>query len=91
LELVRSGREPIALVVTDVVMPGMGGRELADHLEALRPDLPVVFVSGYTEEDVVGRGLLRRGRPFLPKPFTPTALTAAVGSVLGREGEVSPP
>ncbi|MEO6058333.1 MAG: PAS domain S-box protein [Gemmatimonadales bacterium] len=82
LELVRTGREPVDLVLTDVVMPGMGGRELGSRLEVLRPGLPVLFVSGYTEEDILQRGLLEKGRPFLAKPFTPDAIAAKVGTVL---------
>ena len=82
LEVLRPGGEPVDLVVTDVVMPGMNGRVLADRLRDLRPDLPVVFVSGYTEEDIVRRGLLEEGRPFLPKPFTPDEIVAAVGEAL---------
>ena len=82
LELVGAGREPVDLVLTDVVMPGMGGRELADRLHALRPGLGVLFVSGYTEEDVFRRGLVEEGWPFLAKPFTPDQIAAKVETVL---------
>jgi PAS domain S-box-containing protein len=71
----------VDLVVTDVVMPEVSGRALADQLEAFRPGLPVLFVSGYTEEDVVRRGLFEPGRPFLAKPFTPEAIAAKVGAI----------
>ncbi len=84
VELVRVWAEPIDLVLTDVVMPGMSGRELADQLETLRPGLPVLFVSGHTQEDIVRRGLVEEGRPFLAKPFTPDEIAAKVGAVLGR-------
>jgi CheY-like chemotaxis protein len=89
LDLVAAGRERVDLVLTDVVMPGMSGRELADRLWELHPTLPVIFVSGYTEEDILRRGLLDRGRPFLPKPFTPHGLVAKVGEVLER-GRATP-
>ncbi len=84
LELLRAGREPVDLVLTDVVMPGLSGRDLGSRLETMRPGLPVLFVSGYTEEDIVKRGLLEAGRPFLAKPFTPEAIAAKVGEVLQR-------
>jgi CheY-like chemotaxis protein len=82
IELLHDGRQPVDLVLTDVVMPGISGRELADRLEALRPGLPVLFVSGYTEEDILRRGLVEEGRPFLAKPFTPDEIAAKVGLVL---------
>ncbi|MEP6687628.1 MAG: PAS domain S-box protein [Gemmatimonadales bacterium] len=82
IELLHDGGQPVDLVLTDVVMPGISGRELADRLDALRPGLPVLFVSGYTEEDIVRRGLVEEGRPFLAKPFTPDEIAAKVGSVL---------
>jgi CheY-like chemotaxis protein len=72
----------IDLVVTDVVMPEMGGRELAQRLAVLEPGLPVLFTSGYTGDDVIQRGLLEAGAPFQQKPFTPEALAAAVREML---------
>ena len=84
LELVRAWAEPMDLVISDVVMPEMNGRELADQLERLRPGLPVLFVSGYTEEDIVRSGMVEEGRPFLPKPFTPDEIAATVGGILAR-------
>jgi PAS domain S-box-containing protein len=72
----------IDLVVTDVVMPEMGGRELAQRLAVLEPGLPVLFTSGYTGDDVIQRGLLEPGAPFQQKPFTPEALAAAVREML---------
>jgi CheY-like chemotaxis protein len=66
--------QPIHLVVSDVVMPEMGGRELGQRMSLLEPKLPILYMSGYTGEDVVRRGLLEAGSPFLQKPFSAEAL-----------------
>jgi PAS domain S-box-containing protein len=73
---------PIQLLVTDVVMPEMGGRELADRLLALRPSLRVLFTSGYTDDDILRRGVLLPGTAFLQKPFTADRITQKVREVL---------
>jgi CheY-like chemotaxis protein len=73
---------PIALVVTDVVMPGLGGRELVGRLKIMSPDLRVLFVSGYTEEGVRKQGVLQPGTEFLEKPFTPEKLLRKIREVL---------
>lgn len=65
--------ESIDLVVTDVVMPEMDGRHLVERLRTERPDLAVMYMSGYTEDEVVRRGVAK-GDPFLGKPFTPADL-----------------
>ena len=70
------------LVISDVVMPEMGGRELGRRLAALRPSLPVLFMSGYTGEDVIQRGLMEPGAPFQQKPFTPEGLARKVREML---------
>ena len=64
----------IGLVLTDVVMPGMSGRELADRIAELRPGTPVLFTSGYTDGDIVRRGLLDPGAAFVQKPFDPDTI-----------------
>jgi PAS domain S-box-containing protein len=69
---------PISLVLTDVIMPGQGGRELADRIAELRPGIPVLFTSGYTDSDIERRGLLEPGAAFVQKPVTPDALVRAV-------------
>ena len=75
----------IELLLSDVVMPEVGGRMLAERLAATRPDVEVLFMSGYTDDDILRRGLLERGQRLLQKPFTATALAHEVRSVLGAK------
>jgi CheY-like chemotaxis protein len=75
-------RDRIDLLVTDVVLPEIGGRELAGHLRAKRPDLKVLFVSGYTDDVLLRKGIRRAEAHFLPKPFTAAALARKVRDVL---------
>jgi two-component system, cell cycle sensor histidine kinase and response regulator CckA len=77
------GWGPIQLLVTDVVMPGMGGRELAAALLGRRPGLKLLYISGYTDDEVTRRGLLDAGAPFLEKPFEAEGLARRVREVLG--------
>jgi two-component system, cell cycle sensor histidine kinase and response regulator CckA len=82
--LERSGASDgaIDLVVTDLVMPTMGGREMAELLLANRPLTRVLFVSGFTDDDVVRRGIIAPGTSYLQKPFAPAALVAKIGEML---------
>jgi len=72
----KSGR--VSLIVADVVMPDIGGREMAARLAERWPDVPVLFTSGYTGMDVVRRGLLEEGCEFLQKPLAPEVLARKV-------------
>jgi two-component system, cell cycle sensor histidine kinase and response regulator CckA len=73
---------PIHLLLTDVVLPDLNGREVSDRITMLRPGIRSVFMSGYTEDEVIRRGVLGEGIHFIQKPFTPSALTEVVGQVL---------
>jgi PAS domain S-box-containing protein len=75
--------DPIDLLLTDVVMPGMNGRQLADQLMTLRPQIKVLFTTGYSWEVIANRGILDLQLPYLPKPFTPDELVSKVRQVLG--------
>ena len=73
----------IHLMLTDVVMPGLTGKELADRLRPLRPDLRVLYMSGYADNVIAHGGVLDSGVDYISKPFTPESLTGKVRSVLG--------
>jgi two-component system, cell cycle sensor histidine kinase and response regulator CckA len=81
-------RDPAAidLLLTDVVMPGMGGRELCDRVHAIRPELRVLFMSGYAENEIARRGALDPDMHFLEKPFDHRALQRKVREVLDTPG-----
>jgi PAS domain S-box-containing protein len=82
LELCASRAERPRLVLTDVIMPELNGRELSEALAASQPGLPVLFMSGYTGEDVLARSLLPETAPFIQKPFAPEELVARVRTLL---------
>jgi two-component system cell cycle sensor histidine kinase/response regulator CckA len=84
LEVVNASNGQVDLVLCDVILPGMTGRELGRCLEASRPELPVLYMSGYPGQEVLERGLIAREAPFLEKPFTPETLTSAVRGLLDR-------
>jgi two-component system cell cycle sensor histidine kinase/response regulator CckA len=81
LEIAQRRRGPIDALVTDIVMPGMRGSELAARLTSVRPETRVLFMSGYSDDDVA-QDLLRAGGAFLPKPFDPDLLLAKLSALL---------
>ncbi|MBI5283150.1 MAG: PAS domain S-box protein [Candidatus Solibacter usitatus] len=82
LAICQEPGQRIDLVLTDVVMPGLSGRELARQLESLRPEIKVLYMSGFTGDDIARHGVLAEGARFLPKPFTPGQLASKVRTVL---------
>jgi YesN/AraC family two-component response regulator len=70
-------------MLTDVVMPGMTGKELAERQKALRPEMKVLYTSGYTDDVIARRGILEPGMFYIPKPYSPQALAEKVRAVLG--------
>ena len=83
LQLIEGAKEQIDLVLTDVMMPNMGGAELARRLTAIRPDLRIVFMSGFSQDPIV-RTIERSPSIFLAKPFTASALMEKVRNTLDR-------
>jgi two-component system cell cycle sensor histidine kinase/response regulator CckA len=84
LDYVRQHPGTVDLIISDVVMPEVSGRELGQNLGLFDPDLPILYMSGYTGDDVVQRGLLDPGAPFQQKPFTPATLAAKVRAMLDQ-------
>jgi CheY-like chemotaxis protein len=82
MQLLRDPGRTVDLLLTDVVLQGMGGRELAEAAVALRPTLRVLFVSGYTDDVVLQHRLVTDEVHFLPKPYSPDALIQRVREVL---------
>ncbi|MEO8077860.1 MAG: response regulator, partial [Acidobacteriota bacterium] len=89
LSLANEGPDAIDLVITDVVMPVMGGRELAARLLATSPRMKIVFTSGYTDDRMETQDVLQLGAAFIQKPFTPDALLRVVRGVLDGEWQAA--
>jgi PAS domain S-box-containing protein len=85
LALCRNNHNEIRLLVTDVILPGMNGRQLAEQVQKISPHTRVLYISGYTSNAIVHYGVLDAGLWFLPKPFSLSALVAKVREVLDAE------
>ena len=81
---------PIDLVITDVIMPVMGGKAMVEWLKVNYPDLKVLFTSGYTEEAIIQQDVLKPGVAFLPKPYTPVVLLRKVRELLDAAPPTAP-
>ncbi len=84
LRLAQEYRGTIHLLLTDVVMPGMNGPELAKRLSAQRPEMKILYTSGFTESAVIRQGVTNQTASFLQKPFSQDAITHKVRTVLDQ-------
>jgi two-component system cell cycle sensor histidine kinase/response regulator CckA len=84
LEVMETATAPVDLVVTDVVMPGMDGRELGRRLSQRWPDLPILYISAYDVNDIFRRGSPRSSAPFLQKPFPMEGLVTTVRGLIAN-------
>jgi DNA-binding NtrC family response regulator len=82
LELLARDADGIDLLLTDIVLKGINGKELATKVLELLPDVPVIYISGYTDGEIARRGLLGPEAAFLQKPFSPDAIVRAVAENL---------
>jgi two-component system cell cycle sensor histidine kinase/response regulator CckA len=87
LRVAHEHKGPIRLVVTDVIMPLMGGKVMAEWLKTTFPDLKILFTSGYTDEAIAQHGMLEIGVEFLSKPYTPATLAYKVREMLDEKSE----
>ena len=89
LRLARKHKDSIRLLLTDIMMPGMNGVEVAAGVSRILPSIQIFYMSGYADQDLVRQGLLKPGTHFLQKPFTPRELAERVGEILaeGRDGD----
>jgi CheY-like chemotaxis protein len=87
IDVVRAATTPIDLLITDVVMPEMSGKELIDRLHAVQPELPVLFMSGYDRSTLASRRQSVAAEHFLQKPFDGEDLAVAVVRAMARDGK----
>jgi two-component system, cell cycle sensor histidine kinase and response regulator CckA len=83
IQVYENNRKRVDLLVTDVIMPDLTGPVLAERLCTRQPDLPVLFMSGFHDADLVQRFVIQRGFTLLPKPFRVEALLRVVGEQIG--------
>jgi len=87
LAIFRAHKDPIHLLLTDMVMPGLSGKDLATQAKRLRPDLKVLYMSGYTDQGIANNGIIEKGIHFIQKPFTHQELATKVREVIERKDE----
>jgi CheY-like chemotaxis protein len=85
ISVCQSYSDPIDLIITDMVMPKMGGMALTENLKTLRPGIKVLYISGYTDDLAEQQRLANTGVAFLQKPFTPSALACKIRDVLEQK------
>jgi DNA-binding response OmpR family regulator len=88
LSLARGYSETIHLLITDVIMPDMTGKQVADQLVSMRPGMKVLYISGYSGDVLARHGVLDSDVAYLSKPFTPVTLSARVREILGSGAAV---
>ena len=84
LVICEERKEPIHLILTDVVMPGLSGRQLVDRCSKVRQDFKALYMSGYTDNAIVHHGVLGEGMNYIQKPFTMDGLARKVREVLDK-------
>jgi DNA-binding NtrC family response regulator len=82
LKLFGAGKDPVDLLITDLVMPGIGGRDLARQCSAIRDSLKVIYISGYTRDSLLSPQTFEEGTEFIEKPFTSDAILDRIARVL---------
>jgi two-component system, cell cycle sensor histidine kinase and response regulator CckA len=82
LRVLEQHQQPVDMMITDVVMPGISGRTLAERLREIRPETKVLYMSGYTDDVILKHGILAGGAPFLSKPFNASDLRRKVRQIL---------
>jgi two-component system cell cycle sensor histidine kinase/response regulator CckA len=82
IAICKEADQPIDCVVTDVIMPGMSGRELVEAIRILRPGIKVLFMSGYTSDVIAHHGVLDEGVPFIQKPFDMSAIHKKIQEII---------
>ena len=87
MEISGSYPAPIHLLLTDMLMPGMNGRQLAEKFRVQRPGVPVLYMSGYTDDVIQEQGLLEEDAVFLQKPFSPMLLVEVIQEALALKAE----
>ncbi len=87
LLICETNKEAIRLLLSDVVMPEMSGREVASRLQSPHPEMSILYMSGYAENAVVHHGVLDEGTSFIQKPFSPYALALKVREILDARND----